>query len=263
MKRIIILLCSLSVCLLSCGQNRNEAVSALKQGLIQTNKQLPITASFMTLERMEIKGNDYIIHATIDETLMDMDQYISNMNQNKSNIFSLAAGNNKDFADLFAKSGLNLKFQVTGKQSNRKGEIALSAAEIKGPSPDDYNAKDFLVETVEEMQVGLPEDWGDGLTLTSVYIEGNYICYKVKTDGSVITLPLLKMAKAEGSDMEDSIIEELNASSDAAEILYINYLRKSGMGIKYIYWSKGTTEKVTFTVSPAMIKAKVKERKIY
>lgn len=263
MKKFFILLTSLSICLLSCGQTRNEAVMALKQGLVQTNKQLPITASFITLERMEIKGNDYIIYATIDEDLMDMDQYMSNMNQNKSNLFTLAAGNNKDFADLFAKSGLNLKFLVTGKQSRKKGEIALTANEIKSPAENEYNAKDFMVETVKQMQEGLPEDWGDGLSLTSVYIEGNYICYKVKTDESVITISLLKMAKADGTDMEDSIIEELNASTDAAEILFANYLRKSGMGIKYIYWSRSTSEKITFTISPAMIKAKVKERNYY
>ena len=184
MKRLLSYLCFFMFCFSACGQTQNEAVTALKQGLVQSNKQLPITAAFFTMEKMEIKGNDYIIHCTIDEEQMDLDQYLSNMIQNKSNLFTLAAGNNKDFADLFTKSGLNLKFLVTGKQSKRKGVITLSAEEIKNANSDDYSARDFMKQTVEDMQRDLPEDWGDGLTLTSVYIDGNYICYTIKTDES-------------------------------------------------------------------------------
>ncbi len=263
MRNLFILFASLTISLSACGQTRNEAVAALRQGLIETNKQLPITAAFFTMERMEIKGNDYIIHATIDAEQMDSDQYIANMNQNKSNLFSLAAGNNKDFADLFAKSGLNLKFSVIGKQSRRKGEIVLSGKEINSPSTGNYDAKEYMKEIVEEMNADLPEDWGDGLTLTSVFIEDNYICYKVKTDGSVITIALLKKAKAEGTEMEESIIEEMNSMTEASEKLFVNYLRKSGMGVKYIYWSSNPSDKVSFSISPATIKAKVKEQKYY
>lgn len=263
MRKLLVLFASLTISLSACGQTRNEAVSALRQGLVETNKQLPITAAFFTMERMEIKGNDYIIHATIDENQMDLDQYIANMNQNKSNLFSLAAGNNKDFADLFAKSGLNLKFSVTGKQSKRKGEILLSAREINAPTTGNYNAKEYMKEMVAEMQNDLPEDWGDGLTLTSVFIEDNYICYKIKTDNSMITIALLKKAKADGTEMEESIIEELNSMTDASEKLFVNYLRNSGMGVKYIYWSSNPSDKVSFSVSPAMIKARVKEQKYY
>ncbi len=36
---------------------------------------------------MEIKDNDYIVYFIIDEEQIDLDQYISYMNQNKSNLF--------------------------------------------------------------------------------------------------------------------------------------------------------------------------------
>ena len=255
MKRFFTLLCLSLICLTSCGQTQNEAVLALKQGLVQSNKRLPITAAFFTMEKMEIKGNDYIIHCTIDEEQMDLDQYLSNMIKNKSNLFTLAAGNNKDFADLFAESGLNLKFMVTGKQSKRKGVITLSAEEIKNTAGNDFSARDFMKETVEDMQRDLPEDWGDGLTLTSVYIDGNYICYTIKTDESFITIPLLKRAKEEGTEMEEGILEEFSEVADVAEKLFVKYLKDSGMGIKYIYLSKKTAESVSFTVTPEMIKS--------
>lgn len=263
MRRILFILGVVACCLSACAQNTNEAIKALKQGLIQTNAQLPVTAAFFTMERMEIKGNDYIIHATIDEEQMDLDQYIANMNQNKSNLFSLAAGNNKDFAELFIKSGLNLKFLVKGNLSGRKGEILLTSEEISMPDENDYTAKDFMIETAKEMKSGLPEDWGDGLTLTDVFIDGNYLCYKVRTDESVITMALLKKAKAEGSDLEDSILEELGSSNDAAQILFTKYLKESGMGIKYIYYGKKPSDSVTITVSPEMIKTALKDKKIY
>lgn len=263
MKKIAFHLTLLLLCLSACGQNNNPAITALKADLAEANKQLPIQMGGFTMERMEIKGGDYTVYMTVDETQVDLDQYVSNLNQNKSNTFKLVAGGRPEFADLFVKSGLNLKFVVAGKQSKRIKQMFLSADEISLPSEPTNEARDFIVEMVNDMQGDLPEDWGDGLVLTSAYIEGDYVVYKVSIDGSYITIPLIKQAQAQGNDMKQSIIEGLNSEEDAYTIMFVRYLVQSGMGIKYIYWSKKSSDAVTVSVSPSEIKSQVRVREVY
>lgn len=261
MKKVFILFSLFVACLSSCGQTDNEAVAALKQGIIENNKKLPMTAAFFTLERMEIKGNDYIVLATIDEEQMDFDQYMSNMNQSKSSLFSLAAGNNPDFAELFVKSGLNLKFSVSGNESKRQESLVLSADEIKKAyGSNDTNPRDFIIASVEQSADELPNDLGNGVSMTSNYIEGDYVCYKFKTDDSHTRISDLKKIKSEGNQMEESMIEEMMDSDDPGDVAFMRYLLKAGMGMKYIYWNGKAGEKVTFTITPEMIQAAFKER---
>ncbi len=234
---------------------QNDARRALQSDITEANKQLPMEVGAYKMEKMSIEGNDYIVPMTLDESQMDLDTYISNMNQNKSNIFSMVAGNRKEFAELFAKSGLNLKFVVTGKQSKRSEQIFLSASEIKDSMGSDYSAKDFMLQTISDMKGDLPEDWGDGLTLIDVYSEGDYMCYKVKTDESYITMTMLRQAKSNGHDLEDGILESISNPETSEERLFFKYLKDSGMGIKYIYTSSKTNGNVTVTITPEMIRS--------
>ena len=113
------------------------------------------------------------------------------------------------------------------------------------------------------MNKAIPEDWGNGLTCTSIRIEGQYICFQIKTDETLITIPLLKATKAEGHIMEDTMIEEYNTTEDTADLFFIKYLKQSNMGIKHTYWSDKTSDTITFLLSPATIKTKIKEKSIY
>lgn len=247
----------------ACGQNNNSAITALKADLAEANKQLPASIGAFTMERMEIKGGDYTVYMTVDETQVDLDQYVSNLNQNKANTFKLVAGGRPEFADLFVKSGLNLKFVIAGKQSKKIKQMFLSADEINLPAEQSNPARDFIVEMVDDMQSDIPEDWGDGLVLTAAYIEGDYVVYKISTDGSYITVPLIKQAQAQGNDMEQSVIDELNSEDDAYSMMFVRYLVQSGMGVKYIYWSKKSSDSVTVAISPSKIKSQVKVREVY
>ena len=260
MKRLFLLFSFTIVCLLSCGQNQNEAIKALKKEVVEANRQLPRTTLFVTMEKVEIKGDDYIMRATIDEEQVDFDQYVSDLNQNKSNAFSLVAGNNTGFSDLLAESGLNLRFIVTGKQSQSESEILISSEEINNPSEEEYSARDLMSEIVDDLSKNVPEDWGDGLTLTKVYISGDYICQEIMTDETMITMAMLKKAKSESTILEDGLLEGLNESNDFADVLYAKYLKKSGLGIKQIYWSKKSPDKVTVTITPSKIKNTLKDK---
>ena len=262
MKRIYIIIILLCLSITITAQTKQEALSAIKESVALTNKQLPIKASFFTMQKIEIQNNDYIVHMKIDENQQDLDKYVDNMNKSKSNMFSLVAGQRQEFAKVFIASGLNLKFNVTGNLSRRTKQIFLSSTEIKNSFGNNYSSKDYLKDLVAEMSKTTPEEWGDGLTCTGIKIEGEYVCYRIKTDETVLTIPLLKMAKTEGHEMENTIIEEFNNTNDAADLYFIKYLKQSNLGIKYTYWSEKTPESVEFVISPNTIKTKVKDKSV-
>lgn len=244
------------------GQTKQQAIMALKEDVAVSNKSLPMKTSFFTMQKIEIKNSDFIFYLVIDENQTDLDKYVDGMKQYKSNMFSLVAGNRRDFAKLIVTSGLNMIMNVTGNISRRTRQIYLSSAEIAKAFGNNYTSKDYIRELVNYESKSLPEDWGDGLTCTGVKIEGEYICYRIKTDETILTMALLKSIKAEGNEMENNIIEELNNTNDVREIYLFKNLKQSNMGLKYIYWSEKTTGTVVFTITPNTIKTKVKDRTI-
>ncbi len=257
MKQRIICIAVFATCLLACGPRDNEAVVALKQGLAQTNERLPMKYAFFSLDKMEIIGNDYIVRATIDEELMNLDQYVSNMGLNKFNVFSLVSNNNKEFANLFKESGLNFVFEVTGLQSERHQQIVLSADEIKKALETEYTSKDFVEAMVHSSRQGLPADSGDGLVFTDICIEDGFVCYKYLNDESVNPLSRYRLAK---SKIEENILESIVTSDDLEEIQFFKYMVDCDLGMKYIYTSKKTGESVVFTFTDNMIRDALAER---
>ena len=254
LKLILFIFC-LSASLFA--QTKSEAISALKKELQTTNYKFPIKVGAFTMTDIEIKGNDYIIYMEIDETQQNLDEYIKHMSQHKSEFYSLVSGQRKETSKLFVTSGLNLVFDIKGKQSAGNKKITLSSAEIEEAYQMCYSAKDLINDFVIEMRKDLPEDFGYGLTCTDIYIDEDFICYKVKTNETYITMPLLKQAKLEGHDMENSIIEEFINTDGVMEKLFINYIMQSNMGLRYIYWSDQSPDVVTFTIPSAELKKRI------
>lgn len=259
MKKLSVFCILLSICIAHFAQSKQDALSALRNSIVLNNKQLPLRFSFVTLQKFEINYNNYIVCAEIDENQQNLDSYVSYMNQNKSNIFTLISGQRKEFTKLFITSELNLMLKVTGSLSKRTKVIYLSSSEIKKAFEDDYTSKDFVRDVIVEMKKSLPMDWGQGLTCTNIDIEEDYVCYRIKTDETFITIPLLKLYKSEGTEMEESLLEGLNSMTDEAELLLIKQLKQSNMGMKYIFWSEKSADTVTFELPSIIIKTKVND----
>ena len=242
------------LCLAAYGQTKEEAIIKLQRDIIRTNAQLPAQVGGLTVAMMEIDGGDFFVYCTVDENQMDIDECVANLNANKSQFWTFILEDSDETALTFIQSELNIRIVVIGEQTERIEEVILTAGEILEQNNSLFNAYDFMPSLVETMREDLPEYWGDGLTLTSVFIDNNYLCFIVRTDESVITLPLLRIMKAEGQSMEQSILEEFTNVNDPNEKLFLTYLRQSGMGIKYVYIDLQFTDAIIFTLTPDMIR---------
>ena len=255
MKRLLLLFVFSMTCLLSVGQTKEEAIYLMKIASEEASKNMPQSMGVLTIDKMEVVGNDYITYVTIDEMQLDFDEYVANMQSNKSMVASMILGYNEQFAEVFKASGLNIIYVIKGNISRREAKVFYSAYELNNAPDKAVAFNDFINHTIAQVRKDLPQDWGNGLTLTDVYFEDNNFCYKVKTDESIMTLGLLKSIKAEGTTMEESMLEELAA--DPASKVLIEYLTQGNVGIKYVFWAEGSYEYVTFTITNEMLRRAV------
>lgn len=260
MRQFLHLIAVITILLSSCGQSQNEAVNKIRRDLEIANKQFPLEVSCITLQKMAIEGNDYTVYVSLDETQMSLDDYMADINDREAFSFKFLSGFHKDFAETFIKSGLNMKFIITGKQSKRQEQFFMAAediANINNSEDLDYTARTYLEEGINAVQADIPEDWGDGLTLIGNYIEGDYIYYVIHTDETVLTMPLLKMSM-EDDELVESILEELNSTGETLEgKLFIKYIKESGLGIVYSYVGDSSKDPVNITITPKMIRERL------
>ena len=262
MKKIFTIYALLCLSINLLAQTKQEALHAIKENILQINKQLPQKVSFFTIQKIDIQNNDYIVCIIIDEQQQDFDNYVNYMRNAKSNLFSLVAGQHQEFTHMFIASGLNITFKITGNSSRRTKQFTLSSSEIKESFGSSYESKDYIKDIIAEIRKTVPLDWRNGLLCTDIKIEGEYVSYKIKTDETILTISLLKKVKNEGHEMEDSIIEEFNNANGSLAI-FIKHLKKSNMGIKYTYWSEGSHDSVVFVISPYEIRTKVNDKPLF
>ena len=106
MKKIFTIYAILCLSINLLAQTKQEALHAIKENILQINKQLPQKVSFFTIQKIDIQNNDYIVCIIIDEQQQDFDNYVNYMRNAKSNLFSLVAGQHQEFTHIFIASGL-------------------------------------------------------------------------------------------------------------------------------------------------------------
>ena len=119
MKRLLLLFVFSMTCLLSVGQTKEEAIYLMKIASEEASKNMPQSMGVLTIDKMEVVGNDYITYVTIDEMQLDFDEYVANMQSNKSMVASMILGYNEPFAEVFKASGLNVIYAIKGNIKTR------------------------------------------------------------------------------------------------------------------------------------------------
>lgn len=253
MKRLIILLALSLFCLSSNAQTKEEAKEQIKIAIQFTQSYLPQSLGVFSLDRMTVQDNDLITYITLDENQISLDAYLLNMEASKSSVTAMVVGENEELGKLLKLSGLNVVYVVKGKYSGREERIFISSDELLNASDKETGLNEMLVQMVFQTRQELPQDWGDGMTLTNVYLEDGYFCYEVMTDESVTSIEALKAAKSMGTVMEEGMLEGFASASTPVEKIFLKYIHNSKAGIRYVFWSNDSAERVSFSLTPEML----------
>ena len=250
------------LCLTSCGMKNSRAMRIVKRSVKETSKQLPKDYDIYTMDKMEVneEANECVVYLTLDELKRDFDRFMVEFEQNAMTNFSVASGGDNTFIDALVESELNLKYIVTGKHSNEVKELVFTADKLEQAHENKLSVKDLLMHSVENVNVELPLDAGQGMLITDIKIEDDYLVYKVKNDESKITMQDLEMAKNGGPALENGIISSFNNTDNASVIMLGKHVKEAGMGIKYIYYTDNSNEQVVADVTPEMVRERVRDR---
>ena len=111
-------------------------------------------------------------------------------------------------------------------------------------------AESKLKAAVEQANKEFPMTVEEGLSITGISLEGDYVVYDAKVDESLYSIDLLKESKAE---LKKSIIEELGSGdTDVKEM--IKLCKEADKGIAYIYTGDQTDETCEVRIRPDELK---------
>ena len=261
MKKFYLSLVLAMVCVLGLeAQTPAELRAQFAQSIQTYQKKLPKKYdNGVKITQVEVTDNDFVMYIDVpDEQVGDFEQFKTMLSLYKGNFVKMLYEAKDEEVALFAKTGLNLKVNIRAMPSKKETVFAMTAAELELAKGLSVNP-DQLPSIVEEMRKTLPQEWGDGLSLTDLYLEKDNLVYKIKTDESVLTINLLNMVDdKDGEDViKTMVLNEITISEDDGVKAFANTLIRAHLGIKLVFWSDQSVKRVTFFISPEEIESQV------
>lgn len=261
MKKFYLSLVLAMVCVLGLeAQTPAELRAQFAQSIQTYQKKLPKKYdNGVKITQVEVTDNDFVMYIDVpDEQVGDFEQFKTMLSLYKGNFVKMLYEAKDAEVALFAKTGLNLKVNIRAMPSKKETVFAMTAAELELAKGLSVNP-DQLPSIVEEMRKTLPQEWGDGLSLTDLYLEKDNLVYKIKTDESVLTINLLNMVDdKDGEDViKTMVLNEITISEDDGVKAFANTLIRTHLGIKIVFWSDQSAKRVTFFISPEEIESQV------
>lgn len=262
MKKFYLSLVLAMVCVLGLeAQTPAELRAQFAQSIQAYQKKLPKTCvNGVKITQVEVTDSDFVMYIDVpDEQVGDFDQFKTMLSLYKGNfVKTLYAAKDAEVA-LFAKTGLNLKVNIRVMPSKKETVLTMTAAELAELHKGLFVDTDLLPAIVEEMRKTLPQDWGDGLSLTDLYLEKDNLVYKIKTDESDLTMDDLHMLEGkEGADIiKGAVLQTIIVKDDEELSTFVNSLVEANLGLKLVFWSEQSVKRVTFAITPEEIERQV------
>ena len=258
MKKFYLSLVLAMVCVLGLeAQTPAELRAQFAQSIQTYQKKLPKKYdNGVKITQVEVTDNDFVMYIDVpDEQVGDFEQFKTMLSLYKGNfVKTLYEAKDVEVA-LFAKTGLNLKVNIRAMPSKKETVFAMTAAELELAKGLSVNP-DQLPSIVEEMRKTLPQEWGDGLSLTDLYLERDNLVYKIKTDESDLTMHMLE--GKEGADIiKGAVLKAIIVKDDEELSTFVNSLVEANLGLKLVFWSEQSVKRVTFSITPEEIERQV------
>ena len=261
MKKFYLSLVLAMVCVLGLeAQTPAELRAQFAQSIQTYQKKLPKKYdNGVKITQVEVTDNDFVMYIDVpDEQVGDFEQFKTMLSLYKGNFVKMLYEAKDAEVALFAKTGLNLKVNIRAMPSKKETVFAMTAAELELAKGLSVNP-DQLPSIVEEMRKTLPQEWGDGLSLTDLYLEQDNLVYKIKTDESDLTMDILHMLEGkEGADIiKGAVLKAIIVMDDEELSTFVNSLVEANLGLKLVFWSEQSVKRVTFSITPEEIERQV------
>jgi len=233
MKRFFIIAIAVLpiVAFTSCNNN-----GRLKTIVQEMKEQCPLDmGEWAILDDVDYFENVVTMTYTVDDGLMDFDNIRANEEAIRNNVLIGYANNSNEGLKMLlnaivkADAGLCLVYNST---SGEHYEMRFTADELKLNKPTSDADKDVYLKTiVDNTRLQLPMDVEEGMVMTDVYFDREYLTYVYLCDEMLYDMDILK----ENLALVRSEIVEALMTEDALLVQTLELLRATNRGIIYRY----------------------------
>ncbi|MCH5346649.1 MAG: hypothetical protein J1E63_06030 [Muribaculaceae bacterium] len=117
------------------------------------------------------------------------------------------------------------------------------------------SSTDRIDAEIRAYQKHLPEDLGDGMVMTNVAHEGNYIVYTAEYNESEFPISLISSEPAILELLKAGVGAEILQSGDSDIQKLLELMRDANMGMKYVIIGLKTGEQAVITFTPEEIQS--------
>ena len=201
---------------------------------------------------IELEDGNVVFSYSVNENFVNIDFLNENpemMKRNAVMMFKNPTGDIKTLFEALDEENAGLILRYKGKTSEKIASITLSRKEITdlGNSKDEKDPEAALEGQVEATNAQCPMQIAEGMTITHLSIEGDYVVYNVICDENSYSISALNHNKAQ---IKEDIIKTIDPS-DPAMAMFIGICREAGKGIayKYIGDQSGSTSMIKISTS--------------
>ena len=219
----------------SCQQKESELQTKIKE----FNEQCPQSLGLMgEVTSIVYEDDDVVITFTMNEQVVNLMVFESNMRvlrQSMINSFKNSDGDLKEIIDQVVAEDANLVVRYVGATTNKTIEVKITSDELKNSiakqdSPEKVSL-DALQSRVDVLNSQLPAQMDEGMVLTNVTMEEEYVVYNINVDEEKYPIEALENDRAQ---LEESLKKWLKSSGRATTEMS-KLCKDTGRGIAHRY----------------------------
>lgn len=211
--------------------------SKLQKIVEASNMECPMSMGTLgEVTSIELEDGNVVFNYSVNESVVNIDFLNENpkmMKRNAVMMFKNPTGDIKTMFEALEEENAGLVLVYKGKTSGKKASITLSRKEIIDlrNSDEEKDPEAALEGQVEVTNAQCPMQIAEGMTITHLSVEGDYVVYNVTCDEDSYSISAFNRNKAQ---IKENIIKTLDPS-DPTMAMFIRICREAGKGIAYKY----------------------------
>lgn len=238
-------LVALVTLLASCGESKLQKI------VEASNMECPMSMGTLgEVTSIELEDGNVVFNYSVNENIVNIDFLNENpdlIKQNAAMMFKNQSGEMRKMFEAIEEGNAGLIMRYKGRTSGKVASISLSRKDIEDidGSDDEKDPVAILEGQVEITNAQYPMQIADGMSITHVAIENDYVVYNVVCDEEIYSIDVFNANK---SQVKEEILNSFY-ENDPSIALFVKFCREADKGIAYKYIGDDSGNTCTIKIS--------------
>ena len=259
MKKIYIIIAACSLLFVSCVDEASQARVRIKKQLDSIDAKCPLDMDIISINGMSLEKDTIVIKYSIDNNLYPVKTMGEIYRQHKKdfNVTSFLSFFEvfNDTAQLkqdMLLTNVSMKYEVSSKTSSDCYEMFISSDEVK-----DYSSRTITERERNQLRIKnklageayrCPYKIDEGMWMEDVYIDGNYVTFKINMDENLYSIATLRSIPKE---LKAALLEEVKNLPSMMAYADLVAIDNCNLGMQYIYVGSESKKSVSVKLEPS------------